>query len=75
MFEYRCRGDQKRRASRCPLQQSAPIDGTFENRLERYFTVEAPNQVWAGDISYVWTQEGWLCLAVVIDLYSRKVVG
>ena len=47
----------------------------FPNRLEREFEVAEPNRVWAGDITYVWTQEGWLYLAVVIDLYSRKVVG
>lgn len=47
----------------------------FENLLERQFDVEKPNQVFASDITYVWTQEGWLYLAVVIDLYSRKVVG
>jgi putative transposase len=47
----------------------------FPNQLEREFVVAEPNRVWAGDITYVWTQEGWLYLAVVIDLYSRKVVG
>jgi transposase InsO family protein len=47
----------------------------FPNRLERDFAPSAPNRVWAGDITYVWTGEGWLYLAVVIDLYSRKVVG
>lgn len=47
----------------------------FENRLKREFDVARPNQVYAGDITYLWTQEGWLYLAVVIDLYSRKVVG
>ena len=47
----------------------------FENRLERQFAVAAPDQVYAGDITYVWTAQGWLYLAVVIDLYSRKVVG
>jgi len=47
----------------------------FPNRLARNFTVTAPNRVWASDISYVWTREGWLYLAVVIDLYARKVVG
>ncbi len=47
----------------------------FPNRLERDFEAKAPNQVWAGDITYVWTREGWLYLAVIIDLYSRKVVG
>ena len=47
----------------------------FENRLSRNFTVDAPDHVYAGDITYLWTQQGWLYLAVVIDLYSRKVVG
>jgi putative transposase len=45
------------------------------NLLNRDFKAEAPNQKWCGDITYVWTQEGWLYLAVVIDLYSRKVIG
>ena len=47
----------------------------FDNLLERQFDVDKPNQVFASDITYIWTQEGWLYLAVVIDLYSRKVVG
>lgn len=38
-------------------------------------TTTGPNQKWAGDISYIWTQEGWLYLVVIIDLYSRRVVG
>ena len=45
------------------------------NTLNRQFTVDGPNRVWAGDITYVWTAEGWLYLAVVLDLYSRKVIG
>jgi transposase InsO family protein len=45
------------------------------NALDRQFTVTAPNRVWAGDITYLWTDEGWLYLAVVLDLYSRQVVG
>ena len=45
------------------------------NLLERRFDVEEPNRVWSGDITYVWTDEGWLYLAVVIDLFSRQVVG
>jgi transposase InsO family protein len=45
------------------------------NTLNRQFTVAHPNQVWAGDITYVGTTEGWLYLAVVLDLYSRAVVG
>ena len=46
-----------------------------ENTLNRQFTVEAPNRVWAGDLTYVWTTEGWLYLAVILDLYSRRVIG
>ena len=45
------------------------------NRLQRQFTVGQPDQVWVTDITYIRTYEGWLYLAVVIDLYSRKVVG
>jgi transposase InsO family protein len=45
------------------------------NTLDRQFSVTRPNQVWAGDITYVWTTEGWLYLAVVLDLYSRAVIG
>ena len=46
-----------------------------ENTLNRQFTVAQPNRVWAGDLTYVWTTEGWLYLAVVLDLYSRAVIG
>ena len=45
------------------------------NVLDRRFDVNAPNKVWTADISYVWTYEGWLYLAVVMDLYSRQIVG
>jgi len=47
----------------------------FDNLLQRDFTVEQPDQAYVSDITYIWTQEGWLYLAVVIDLYSRKIVG
>ena len=47
----------------------------FENLLNREFDVARPDQVYAADVTYIWTQEGWLYLAVVIDLFSRKVVG
>jgi len=47
----------------------------YDNLLQRQFDVPQPDQVYAADVTYVWTQEGWLYLAVVIDLYSRKVVG
>jgi transposase InsO family protein len=45
------------------------------NLLDRQFTVAEPDKVWAGDITYIQTDEGWLFLAVVIDLFSRQVVG
>ncbi len=47
----------------------------FENQLNRQFDVAKPDQVYVCDITYIWTQEGWLYLAIVIDLFSRKVVG
>ena len=43
--------------------------------MHRDFHADAPNQKWAGDISYVWTREGWLYLAVILDLHSRRVIG
>ena len=46
-----------------------------ENVLNRAFSPEAPNQAWGTDITYLWTQEGWIYLAVVIDFYSRRVIG
>ena len=45
------------------------------NLLNRGFAAATPNQKWVVDISYIWTQEGWLYLAVVLDLYSRRVIG
>jgi len=45
------------------------------NLLERNFTADAPNRIWLADITYVETDEGWLYLATLLDLYSRKIVG
>ena len=47
----------------------------FDNLLKREFDVAQPDQAYVADITYVWTQEGWLYLAVVIDLFSRKIIG
>lgn len=47
----------------------------FDNVLKRQFDMAAPNLAYVQDITYIWTQEGWLYLAVVIDLHSRRVVG
>ena len=45
------------------------------NHLDQQFIVNEPNKVWVSDITYVWTAEGWLYVAVVLDLFSRRVVG
>ena len=45
------------------------------NALDQDFTAEGPNEKWGVDISYVWTAEGWLYLAIVLDLFSRRIVG
>jgi len=45
------------------------------NILDRQFEVDAPDTAWVGDITYLWTAEGWLYLAVLLDLYSRRVIG
>jgi transposase InsO family protein len=46
-----------------------------ENLLEQNFVAAKPNTKWVGDITYIWTMEGWLYLAVILDLFSRQVVG
>jgi putative transposase len=46
-----------------------------ENLLARHFTPTAPNEVWTSNITYLWTDEGWLYLAIVLDLFNREVVG
>lgn len=45
------------------------------NHLDRQFTVTAPDQVWCGDVTYIWTGKCWAYLAVVLDLFARKPVG
>ena len=45
------------------------------NLLNQNFIVNSPNKIWVSDISYIWTNEGWLYLAIVLDLHSRKIVG
>lgn len=46
-----------------------------DNKLNRNFSPQQPNLVWTTDITYIWTAQGWIYLAVVLDLYSRRVVG
>lgn len=50
-------------------------DAVADNLLNQNFNPTAPNQVWAGDVTYCRTGEGWMYLAVVMDLYSRRIVG
>jgi putative transposase len=45
------------------------------NTLERHFTVEQANRVWCGDITYIWAGGRWVYLAVILDLYTRRIVG
>jgi putative transposase len=45
------------------------------NELNRNFTASAPNKIWVTDITYIWTREGWMYLAAILDLFSRRVVG
>ncbi len=54
---------------------SAHTKPVAPNILARDFEAAYPNQKWGGDITYIWTQEGWLYLAVILDLFSRKVIG
>lgn len=55
--------------------QAAEMHPKAPNVLNREFTTKAPDMVWAGDITYLHTRDGWLYLAVILDLYSRRVVG
>ena len=60
---------------RQPDQMQAVVHSIAPNLLDRQFEATGPNQKWAADFTYVWTAEGWLFVAVVLDLYSRRVVG
>jgi transposase InsO family protein len=66
------RGKRRFRLTTTDSRHNLPI---APNLLNRNFSPAAPNQAWVGDFTYIPTEEGWLFLAVVIDLFSRKVVG
>jgi putative transposase len=68
----RARGTRRFRVTTTDSRHGLPI---APNLLNRNFAVAAPNRAWTGDITYIPTHEGWLFLAVVIDLFSRRVVG
>jgi putative transposase len=73
MVDERIRGQRKRRFRvTTDSRHSLPI---APNLLEREFTTSKPNEVWVADITYIRTWEGWLYLAVVLDLFSRRVIG
>jgi putative transposase len=73
MGEQQLEARRKRRTVRTTdSNHSHPV---APNVLERDFSPDQPNSTWATDITYVWTGEGWLYLAVVLDLFSRRVVG
>tara|TARA_R110002096_G_scaffold436051_2_gene666262 strand:- start:2395 stop:3003 length:609 start_codon:yes stop_codon:yes gene_type:complete len=59
-----------------PMTTDSNHDGPIaKNLLQRDFTAASPNRVWVGDITYCATDDGWLYLAVIIDVFSRRVVG
>jgi putative transposase len=73
MRENGIRGRHKRRyKATTDSKHSLPV---AENVLDRNFTPTAPNQAWSADLTYVWTDEGWLYVAVVLDLFNREIVG
>lgn len=53
-------------------KHSLPV---YPNLLNQQFQVDKPGKVWVGDITYIWTKEGWLYLATIMDLYSRRILG
>ena len=68
----RARGKRSFRVCTTDSRHGLPV---APNLLERNFTVAVPNAVWVGDITYIPTREGWLYLATVLDLFSRRIVG
>jgi putative transposase len=58
-----------------PKDESERSVAPASNVLDRQFTAARPNQKWIADFTYIWTAEGWLYVAAVIDLFSRRVVG
>ena len=66
---------QLKRRKRPVDQGQRPESAIAPNTLDREFTAAAPNQNWVADFTYVWTAEGWLYVAAVLDLFSRRIVG
>ena len=73
MREHGIRARHKRRfKATTDSKHTLPV---ADNLLDRNFNPAVPNQVWTSDITYIWTDEGWLYLAVVLDLFNREVIG
>ena len=81
LSRYRARGFMKRlglvstQLSAHKYKKATQPHTNIPNILDRQFSPTAPNQVWCGDVTYVWTGQRWSYLATVLDLYARKVVG
>jgi putative transposase len=65
----------KKRKKFCVTTNSRHADPIAPNVLQRDFAAARPNEAWVTDVTYVWTHEGWLYLAAILDLYSRRIVG
>lgn len=81
LSRYRARGLMKQlnltscQQPKYAYKRAAKEHVSIPNQLDRQFTPAAPNQVWCGDVTYIWTGQRWSYLAVVLDLYARQVVG
>lgn len=73
MRENNIKAKTKRRFKVTTVQNSKAA--ASENILNQNFTASSENKIWTGDITYLWTKEGWLYLAIVMDIYSRKIIG
>ena len=72
LYNIRARGKRRFRIATTDSRHGLPI---APNLLDRNFAPAGPNRAWAGDVTYIPTEEGWLFLAVVMDLFSRRIVG
>ena len=80
-YDYkRCRALLRQALRARPRRRGLPKDrgargAVADNVLDRQFQADGPNQKWVADFTYIWTAEGWLYVAAVLDLYSRRIVG
>ena len=64
-----------RRRFKITTRSDTSVKRYAQDRVQRRFVASRPNEVWTSDITYIWTREGWLYLAVVLDLFSRFIIG